>query len=991
MLKKTRTKTDILQRFGRYITIHDVDPLSRNYFRFLEFPDRLYRGKNMIRLNANDQTLAVGSEIYIEFIDANGNSIYHEIIDYIDKDKSRIIVVYVYDDTPIGEFTALFAARTLPVSNNEELSYPNLLWSSVGIVVPSQPTKSDVIFTKQPKIKFNEVKTSYLEVTSSVGRVITRNATDPNAKIFDVSYPIQFNKTREYTTKFDSDKFIVKQPSNIETDLTKGVSPERVDLPLDGNLSLVEIKQLRFEADMVGSIITFNNIDITRFIPNDVTRSLFDVGTIPAYSASIVKVLTNERAYVYPPFKHSVTYVNNSGEKKSITFRKFIGADTTASYYNADTLATQGTPTSQSLLVANISNLDPAVGNVDKVRVSYKGYGSLGEFEEFGTYPIEQKNVLIKGDSYKTTNRFGVIKEEVGVFHQSNVIQYWTSQSFGNVGNIAFSFDRVSLMNSLKISITPPATNKDYYAVYPKQQYAISSSRDTEYELTFDAYSEITGSSSTLHATPQMDIYISGSSITTETKTFTKRNYLEPINDKNNLGTYIGTILGGDNTYTLDKQISFECADNKFITPKFIIRQGNWNLANIKITPRKNIGFTPNDYELVAPLERVKKDTEYIFKIDYLSQEGRTANIQTEMYGVRFEGGNNVLYPGDVISGSSWNPSQLGPGYWTASATGIFYEQGHVDVGGSERTIPEIGPIHSKLYVTGSSDAGYEWDTATFYSPHVSGSYITILGNTGASTFGRGIKFMDSSLNWHAVIGSVPRTEEFKIRVGNNIGLNLSENQAQGITTLRISEVTGDTAIGGKVNLGYKLSVSGNVSMSANLELRNNLTASNATFSGNVTASSYTGNVNLLNSHKISLTDNTSSYTNNNLFTWNGITIAAYSAQTTKFGDVIFMFSPGIARLSRANLSATIPAIAIGIASGAAGDLGNFLLQGVINKPNWNWIHGKPLYIQTGSGQGGELTQAIPNRSGDKIQMVGYALSSTSIYWNPTYVTSSVP
>lgn len=1067
MIKKNKNKADILTRFGRYINIHDTDPMSRNYFRFSEFPDRLRLGKNMIRINANDKTLAIGSEIYIEFLDANGNALYHEVIDYIDKDKSRVIVVYVYEDTPIGEFTALFAARTSPIREKSDLSVPNLLWTSTGIIVPSQPTKSDVIFTKQPKIEFSEVKAAYLEVTSSVSRLYTKATYDPSVEVFDVGAPLQFSVSKEYETKFDSNTFIVKQPDTTTT--TNGVSPERIDLPNDKRLSLIELSELRFEPDMIGSTVIFNDIDIRRFAPSDVTASLFDIGSVPAYSASVVRVLNTKKAYVYPPFKHIVEYTNNSGVKRIATFNKFIGANTTASYFVANTDATSPSTTSQSLFIANINNLEPAVGDVEKVRISFKGYGSLGEFEEFGTYPLEPKNAFINDGIYKTTNRFGVVEEEIGVFHKASIVDYWTSESYGNTQIIPPIWNRTTLINSIELAAKPLISETDYYVIRPKMEYAISASLDTEYIIRFDAYAEPTGSGNNT-TRPQIDIYISGASVQSEPISYKKRNYRTPIKDKVNLGTYLGSVLGANNNYEFDNEFSFKLTEHKKVIPKFVIRQGNWNLSDIKVSPRKSIGFTPNQYKLIAPLTKIKKDTEYIFKVDYLSQEGRKANIQTEMYGVTFEGGNIVLNENDVISGSPWNPQQLGPGYWTASLSegGIFYES-LVSVGGENRdTSVDSGTVNvaSQLFVSGSI-SGH--DVATFYSPSTSGSIVTIMGKAAASERGSpALLFRNNEQTEISyVIGTTPAsTEQFKIRGG--FGFINADDDLGGTTFLRINS-SGHTTIGGPIQFGWRLAVSGSTSLddvtnnsevadshftgsfsgsfvgdgsfldgiasspwtasintsiyydkgqvvignqtgsdgytlsisgsitgSGNLTIAGNITASNGQFLGEITSSRHTGNLTLQDGKELTLTDTTESYAANvktGAFFWSGVTIPFGSPQTNKLGDAMFITGNGQVRRSSADLSNAMPVGAMAIMSASEGIPNSYLVQGIVGKPNWSWKPGTAIYAQTQSAGGelGYITQTPPNQSGDIIQIIGIALTDNTIYFNPSYVTSSVP
>jgi hypothetical protein len=64
------------------------------------------------------------------------------------------------------------------------------------------------------------------------------------------------------------------------------------------------------------------------------------------------------------------------------------------------------------------------------------------------------------------------------------------------------------------------------------------------------------------------------------------------------------------------------------------------------------------------------------------------------------------------------------------------------------------------------------------------------------------------------------------------------------------------------------------------------------------------------------------------------------------------------------------------------------LLKGQICKATWSWSPGM-LYVDTLPNEG-ELTQTPPAMSGDQVQIVGFALSATTIFFNPNYGTITI-
>ncbi|GAI97304.1 unnamed protein product, partial [marine sediment metagenome] len=79
----------------------------------------------------------------------------------------------------------------------------------------------------------------------------------------------------------------------------------------------------------------------------------------------------------------------------------------------------------------------------------------------------------------------------------------------------------------------------------------------------------------------------------------------------------------------------------------------------------------------------------------------------------------------------------------------------------------------------------------------------------------------------------------------------------------------------------------------------------------------------------------------------------------------------------------TMPAIALCTPATLAEDAeGEFLMQGFFRDDTWNWTIGGILYV----GDDGALTQDISGyTTGDQVQVVGVAITTDIIHFNPSY------
>ncbi len=123
--------------------------------------------------------------------------------------------------------------------------------------------------------------------------------------------------------------------------------------------------------------------------------------------------------------------------------------------------------------------------------------------------------------------------------------------------------------------------------------------------------------------------------------------------------------------------------------------------------------------------------------------------------------------------------------------------------------------------------------------------------------------------------------------------------------------------------------------------------------------------------------------------TGNGINYSGSAGESVTIGQVLYIKSDGKFWKAKADSITTMECNALANGSVSANASGNFLLRGVIRNDSWTWTIGGKLYVSAATA--GALTQTRPATTGNQVQIVGYALSATVIYFSPDSTFVEVP
>jgi hypothetical protein len=115
-----------------------------------------------------------------------------------------------------------------------------------------------------------------------------------------------------------------------------------------------------------------------------------------------------------------------------------------------------------------------------------------------------------------------------------------------------------------------------------------------------------------------------------------------------------------------------------------------------------------------------------------------------------------------------------------------------------------------------------------------------------------------------------------------------------------------------------------------------------------------------------------------------GMKVVLTAAQDQVFGDVCFIDGTGHASLIDANAIATMSGVVMAAGTILAGVSGTYLLIGEATKSTWAWTVGGLIYGSTTGTSTNTLTQTRPSGTNDVVQVLGVAISTTTMYFHPS-------
>jgi hypothetical protein len=413
---------------------------------------------------------------------------------------------------------------------------------------------------------------------------------------------------------------------------------------------------------------------------------------------------------------------------------KSISASANFSSSHTEPYVTINTDQSQSFAEIILANIEPATGDVYKIKTLYKAGGQFGDFIDAGDTILERFRLLEDKTAYENIPAVGMIYNRMGHFtstadfdtywhypykNDSNGAIIWngdfistvanntnfnyvsaSNSPLGELDNGFIGYSPSSLMSSIKVdpSTAFHTTASRIFPIQLKKEYRPKAYADSQYTFTIDAAAINKGvnvegqtEASQWHAQmpyPRIDIYISGSQgknsiMPRGTNAWRLTNDADyPIEDTlegselddEALGVRIGTIELQAGTLS-QNQISFTFISlkNQFIQPNIVIRRGTWSFAKASIETSNETGFTPNHVRLNVKIPTAFINTPLTFKFQYFDYQNTQAIMESQIYPVTFKGDNLVIQgQNNLLTGSLYVGSTVGSGVEASGQNSAF-------------------------------------------------------------------------------------------------------------------------------------------------------------------------------------------------------------------------------------------------------------------------------------------------------------------------------
>ena len=405
------------------VWFEDRSLTSPDYLQISEFPSRLTAGKNLFKLRGHPNSLRVGGILNIEILDYNGNPIYFEVLNYLDDDKSRVIAIYIYEDTAAGDCTITIVAEAVNVPSIWQ-RLPNVKWSRSISVNPQITNDSEIIFEVIPEITISE----------QIGPHLNR--------VYDglLQFPTQTAGVVKY-------------------------------ISYNGQ-SAIELSGSIFTKDMVNGTLTVNTpINPTPPAPYTISTT--------AFNTTIKKVLSPTLALLDTGYE-----VYTSSSLASHTYTAFDASSYSLLYETTPTYVE--TQNSESYALVEIKGLQPSTGDVSRVKLFMNNNGTVGAWELINDVELTETEIFVASTSsiYPDTS-IGLFTSQsiINTYWEAHTYQGRIETTPPTLTQTTASLnDALQIVNAIDIS----AKNAVSVAQI-KSSYNGLFVNKSEYKITFDA------------------------------------------------------------------------------------------------------------------------------------------------------------------------------------------------------------------------------------------------------------------------------------------------------------------------------------------------------------------------------------------------------------------------------------------------------------------------------------------------------------------------
>ena len=301
-----------------------------------------------------------------------------------------------------------------------------------------------------------------------------------------------------------------------------------------------------------------------------------------------------------------------------------------------------------------IKGLEPATGDVSRIKVYTNNKGTIGTWELVNDVELEETEIFVTS----TASLFP--DQSIGTFTSQSIINtYWegftyTGKTTGTAPTLTWS--TASLNDAMNItSATNISAQNAVLVVQNKSAYNGIFIATSSYKVSIDAL----GTRDATGLNPRLSVYVSGSAVA-----FDPTDYFNQELPKT-LGKRIGELeVTSDSQRFDDVVFNFESNYDGTGALLFVVEAGQWQIADIRTTTDNDAGYSPN-YTRIRSLINTphKANNQISFKVEYYNVDGVVSKQTSYLYDNAWQGGNRYI-DGDysMLTGSLYVADSLNSG-----------------------------------------------------------------------------------------------------------------------------------------------------------------------------------------------------------------------------------------------------------------------------------------------------------------------------------------
>lgn len=640
----------------------DNSSTSPQYFNFDVLPTELTSGKNALWIVGSNKFISE-TPIQIEILDNSGIPLYHEVTSVVDNINRRLISVWVQsiNHRGIGSITVIAELKPeyVPIEWVEKY---NVKWTRDIFIDPFKQNHTQISFGSVPRIFISGFKTTSKEVS-------------PANLIFDSQHRIASASLVKFTKKGnigyypDLDQPLIKSQNFGESSIWTQLSSTESDssITVKGNVAeiksstndtingyAIESSDSEYMIESDAPIFTSNMNGGIINIPYPVSaspayNSTYTVNNaVPQmYSSKIRSVINSKTILTDSPYTIGLF---NGNTPITHTYTKFSpsSCSVTYSFSNDDIQYLTSSLVPKLSVDIQFANVELLSGDIHKIKTFAKRRNIDVDYQLMTELNLNPQELLVDPfyPNQTTFLNVGVNKRLLGIFRvESDITQYWTSESFG-AGNIIRSCSLSPHLMVDSITISPwlsssiPAIARDNHVIISPRLFTtvIEGSILTlsgKFACSYDSESM---------TYPMMELFGSGSAC------YTSRPGYSVTSDYVSHGKYIGTISSTQD-YQYFGKVNFPVTVDRdgYIKPVFKIKGGKWTMSELSLKPAEEFGFTPNNFSFNVALP-YDISSSVDLKFEYYSYNGEQSSYTSYL--------NNILLKTQYQSKQYYDESQ---------------------------------------------------------------------------------------------------------------------------------------------------------------------------------------------------------------------------------------------------------------------------------------------------------------------------------------------